>query len=69
MAVSAVNDVVAPLEKAAKNDDGADNWKLSSTNIKLMRDIEEKLASVLELTKPGAQLDNATAILDGIKLA
>jgi 2-polyprenyl-6-methoxyphenol hydroxylase-like FAD-dependent oxidoreductase len=68
-AVSAVNDVVAPLEKAAKNDDGADNWKLSSTNIKLMREIEEKLAAVLELTKPGGKLDDATAILDGIKPA
>jgi hypothetical protein len=57
------------LEKAAKNDDGADNWKLSSTNIKLLREIEEKLAAVLELTKPGANLNDANAILDGIKAA
>jgi 2-polyprenyl-6-methoxyphenol hydroxylase-like FAD-dependent oxidoreductase len=68
-AAAVVNDVVLPLEKAAKNDDGADNWKLSSTNIKLMREIEEKLTAVLELTKPGANLNDATAILDGIKVA
>jgi 2-polyprenyl-6-methoxyphenol hydroxylase-like FAD-dependent oxidoreductase len=68
-AVSARDNVVIPLETAANNDDGADHWKLSSTNIKLMREIEEKFAAVLELTKPGANLNDATAILDGIKAA
>ena len=44
----------------------ADNWKLASTNIKRMREIEEHLLAIVDLTKPGAKLDDAIDILDGI---
>jgi 2-polyprenyl-6-methoxyphenol hydroxylase-like FAD-dependent oxidoreductase len=61
--------VVTPLSDAAKKDDGADNWKLCSANIKRIREIEEQFQAVLDLTKPSANLNDAIAILDGIKAA
>jgi 2-polyprenyl-6-methoxyphenol hydroxylase-like FAD-dependent oxidoreductase len=58
--------VVESLYQAAKKDDGADNWKLSSANIKRIREIEEQFVAVLDLTKTGAKLDDAIDILDKI---